>query len=321
MHSGYRVTDDLARQLGRVVVVYGGESAEREVSLKSGQAVLNALVAAGVDAIGLDLTGTTLSTLLDGNFDRVFIALHGRGGEDGALQGMLEWIGLPYTGSGVMASALAMDKLRTKQIWQSMGLPTPAYAEVRGEADTLALIEKLGTPLCVKPANEGSSIGVFKVHTLEELDDALLKAARHDESVLVEQWIQGPEYTVGVLAGEAMPVIGLQAHNEFYDYDAKYVSDDTEYLLPSGLCDADEEAMKKLALDAFRAIGCEGWGRVDVMLDSNARPFLLEVNTVPGMTDHSLVPMAAAHTGMSFDELVVTLLVQTLPARQEVEHA
>ncbi|MFA5678279.1 MAG: D-alanine--D-alanine ligase [Pseudomonas sp.] len=293
---------------GRVAVLYGGTSAEREVSLKSGAAVLAALQGAGVDAFGIDAGADLPERLIAERPDRVFIALHGRGGEDGSLQGMLECLQIPYTGSGVMASALGMDKLRTKQVWQSIGLPTPAYAVLRDESECAAVVEQLGTPLIIKPIHEGSSIGMAKVHSLAELQSAWQEAQKYDDVALVEQWITGAEFTVGILDRKALPAIRLSTPNTFYDYQAKYLASDTQYQCPCGLSEEREAELADLCLRAFDAVGCRGWGRVDVMQDSDGSFYLLEVNTAPGMTDHSLVPMAAAAAGLNFTDLVLAIL-------------
>ncbi|MAG64411.1 MAG: D-alanine--D-alanine ligase [Pseudomonadales bacterium] len=297
---------------GRVAVLFGGSSAERAVSLKSGAAVLAALQAAGVDAYGIDAGPQLAEQLLNERPDRVFIALHGRGGEDGSLQGLLESLLIPYTGSGVMASAIGMDKLRTKQIWQSLGLPTPAYAMLRDGGQCAEIVERLGTPLIIKPLHEGSSIGMAKADSLQQLQDAWQGAQSYDSEALVEQWIQGAEFTVAVLDGQALPPIRLRTPHTFYDYEAKYQANDTQYLCPCGLPTEQEEQLKALSLRAFEAVGCKGWGRVDVMQDEQGNFYLLEVNTVPGMTDHSLVPMAAKATGLSFGDLVLAILAGTL---------
>lgn len=297
-----------AASFGRVAVLYGGRSAEREVSLKSGRAVLEALQGAGVNAFGIDAGEDLAQRLLSEKPDHVFIALHGRGGEDGSLQGLLESLQLPYTGSSVMASALGMDKLRTKLVWRGVGLPTPAWAVLEESSDCQAIIDQLGLPLIVKPIHEGSSIGMARVETLEQLREAWDNARRYDSQVLVEQWITGAEFTVAILDGRALPAIRLQTSHSFYDYDAKYLANDTRYLCPCGL-DAEREAeLAQLCLAAFEAVGCRGWGRVDVMQDAQGNFQLLEVNTVPGMTDHSLVPMAARAAGMDFTQLVLAIL-------------
>ena len=296
------------KELGRVAVLFGGRSAERAVSLKSGKAVLDALLAAGVDAYGIDAGNDLAQQLISNRPDRVFIALHGRGGEDGSLQGLLECLQLPYTGSGVMASALGMDKLRTKLVWQSMGLPTPAYAVLRSEQDCSGIVESLGTPLIVKPIHEGSSIGMAKVDSLADLQQAWLSARQYDDLALVEQWITGAEFTVAILDGKALPAIRLRTSHSFYDYEAKYLTNDTQYICPCGLSPETEARLGEMCLQAFNAVGCKGWGRVDVMQDQSGNFYLLEVNTVPGMTDHSLVPMAASAAGMTFTDLVLAIL-------------
>jgi D-alanine-D-alanine ligase len=299
------------RPFGKVAVLYGGWSAEREVSLKSGQAVLTALQARGVDAHGIDAGHDVVERLKAGGFDRAFIVMHGRGGEDGVIQGALELIGLPYTGSGVLASALGMDKLRTKQLWLGAGLPTPAFCVLESMADAEAAGRELALPLMVKPALEGSSIGMSKVWQASELAAAFTKAAAFGP-VLAEQFIAGSEYTVAILGERALPPIRLETSHDFYDFDAKYIANDTRYHCPCGLPPTAEEELKALALAAFRAVGARGWGRVDVMRDAEGRFWLLEINTVPGMTDHSLVPMAARADGMDFEALVLAILATTL---------
>lgn len=303
------------RAFGRVAVLYGGKSAEREVSLKSGAMVLQALQSAGVDAFGIDVGDDLLERLTHEKIDRAFIILHGRGGEDGTMQGLLEIAGIPYTGSGVLASALAMDKLRTKRVWLSLGLPTPDHAVLGSEADCRVAAEKLGFPLIVKPANEGSSIGMAKVSSVEELIAAWEGAAKYDSQVLVEQWISGPEFTIAVLRGEVLPPIRLGTPHTFYDYDAKYLASDTQYQIPCGLDAAKEAELKDLTARACDALGIQGWGRADVMQDAEGRFWLLEVNTAPGMTDHSLVPMAARAAGLDFQQLVLAILADSVEAR------
>ncbi|MFC3153536.1 D-alanine--D-alanine ligase [Litoribrevibacter euphylliae] len=296
---------------GKVAVLYGGSSAERDVSLKSGGAVCEALKQAGVDFDAIDAVDDWIVRLVQGNYDRVFNALHGRGGEDGKVQGVLESLGLPYTGSGVTASAIAMDKELTKHIWVGNGISTPEYMVVSENVSAAEIVSQLGLPVIVKPAHEGSSIGMSKAHSEAELVDAIEKAKALDSSVLVEKWITGNEYTIAILNGEALPVIKLETDHSFYDYDAKYLANDTRYLLPCGLEQAEEQALQDMALTAFKAVGCEGWGRVDAMQDAASGKFyLLEVNTVPGMTDHSLVPMAASARGMDFKALVLDVLAQ-----------
>lgn len=300
---------------GRVAVLFGGKSAERDVSLKSGNAVLSALQGAGVDAFGIDVGDDVLERLLNEKIDRAFIVLHGRGGEDGSMQGLLECAGIPYTGSGILASALAMDKLRTKQVWQSLGLSTPRHAVLASADDCRRAAAELGFPLIVKPAHEGSSIGMAKVADVESLIAAWQDAAVYDSQVLVEQWIHGPEFTIAMLRGNVLPPIALGTSHSFYDYDAKYLADDTQYRVPCGL-DADKEAeLKALTAKACEAVGTQGWARADVMQDAEGRFWLLEVNTVPGMTDHSLVPMAALAAGLDFQQLVLAILADSVEAR------
>lgn len=302
------------KAFGRVAVLYGGTSAEREVSLNSGIMVLESLRSAGVDAFGIDVGPDILSRLQSEQIDRAFIVLHGRGGEDGSMQGLLEVAGIPYTGSGILASALAMDKLKTKQVWTSLGIPTPRHAVLGSESDCRSAAKELGFPLIVKPAHEGSSIGMAKVNDVEGLIGAWRDARGYDAQVLVEQWIQGPEYTVSMLRGEMLPPIALGTPHIFYDYDAKYLASDTQYRIPCGL-DADKEAeLKALCARACEAVGVRGWGRVDVMQDAEGDFWLLEVNTAPGMTDHSLVPMAARAAGIEFPELVVAILSDSVEA-------
>ncbi|XLX41337.1 D-alanine--D-alanine ligase [Ectopseudomonas mendocina] len=303
------------KAFGRVAVLFGGKSAEREVSLKSGNAVLSALQAAGVDAFGIDVGDDFLARLNSEKIDRAFIVLHGRGGEDGSMQGLLECAGIPYTGSGILASALAMDKLRTKQVWHSLGLPTPRHAVLTSQADCEAAATELGFPLIVKPAHEGSSIGMAKVESVEALVAAWQDAARYDSQVLVEQWIAGPEYTIAVLRGEVLPPIGLGTPHTFYDYDAKYLAEDTQYRIPCGLSPEKEAELKALTARACEAVGTQSWARADVMQDASGQFWLLEVNTVPGMTDHSLVPMAARAAGLDFQQLVLAILADSVEAR------
>ncbi|HET9700200.1 MAG TPA: D-alanine--D-alanine ligase [Burkholderiales bacterium] len=288
----------------------GGRSAEREISLKSGTAVLAGLRARGVDAHAFDPRDRALEELRSERFSRVFIALHGRYGEDGTVQGALELMGIPYTGSGVLGSALAMDKLRSKMLWQAAGIGCAPHvcAEAGSPPDFAAVIAALGLPLMVKPANEGSSIGMSKVVRAEELAPAFALAARYDRVILIEQFIEGVELTAGILGDETLPLIRLETPRVFYDYQAKYFADDTRYLCPCGLAPELERAIQARALEAFRLLGCGGWGRVDLILGNDGVPRFLEVNTAPGMTDHSLVPMAARARGMSFEDLVVRIL-------------
>lgn len=296
------------KNFGKVAVLYGGRSAEREVSLKSGAAVLAALLRSGVDAHAFDPAVQELQALRSEGFDRVFIALHGRFGEDGTVQGALELMGIPYTGSGVMASALAMDKWRSKLVWQAGSLPVPQYELLDADSDFDAVTRKLGLPLFVKPANEGSSVGITKVKQASELRAAYQEAAKHDKLVIAESFVGGGEYTVAILGKEALPVIKIEPANEFYDYEAKYLRDDTRYLCPAGLPPEKEAQVRQLALRAFALLGGASWGRVDFLMDEAGNPYLLEANTSPGMTDHSLVPMAARQAGISFEQLVVKIL-------------
>ena len=293
---------------GKVAVLLGGKSAERAVSLKGGSMVLHALRRRGADAHPFDPAEQRLDALLDERFDRAFIALHGRFGEDGTVQGVLEWLGIPYTGSGVLASALAMDKVRAKLLWQANGLPTPPYEVLDAGTDFGAVARRLGLPLMVKPVNEGSSIGMSKVRAAGALEEAYTLAVNFDRSVIAEKFIEGTELTCGVLGDESLPLIRLETPRDFYDYEAKYVADDTRYILPCGLPADKERALQRMCLAAFRALGCRGWGRVDLMLDRTGDPHLLEVNTSPGMTDHSLVPMAARAIGLSYEDLCVRIL-------------
>lgn len=303
MSTQYALTDS-----SRVVVVYGGSSAEREVSLKSGGAVLEALKRQNINAQGYDLRDKGLAGLEALAPSVVFIALHGRGGEDGTLQGALELLNIPYTGSGVLASALGMDKQRTKQVWQAAGLPTPESIMLTAEADWDAVVAALGLPMIVKPVHEGSTLGISIVKTREALEAAFHEAAQFDTRVMAERFVVGDEYTVALLDGQVLPAIRVEVPGGFYDFEAKYVSNTTQYHLPCGLAADDEAQLATLCRQAFAAIGCEGWGRVDVMRDENGQFWLLEVNTVPGMTDHSLVPQAAAYAGIGFDDLVIQIL-------------
>jgi len=296
------------KSFGKVAVLFGGRSAEREVSLKSGAAVLAALLRSGVDAHAFDPATANLQSLADEKFDCAFIALHGRYGEDGTVQGALELLGIPYTGSGVLASALAMDKWRSKLVWQAAQLPVPDYVLLNEESDWKSVIENLGLPMFVKPANEGSSVGISKVKMADKLPAAYREAARYDKLVLAESFVGGGEYTVAILDGRALPVIKIEPANEFYDYEAKYLSDETRYLCPSGLTLAREMEVQQLGERAFSLIGGMGWGRVDFLMSAGGQPYLLEANTSPGMTDHSLVPMAARSAGIGFDQLVLRIL-------------
>lgn len=302
------MTQNNQPNIGKVAVLYGGNSAEREVSLNSGSAVYDALIESGIDTVKIDTKDNLIAQLNEYKFDVAFIALHGLGGEDGTIQGLLEFYGLPYTGSGVKASAICMDKWRTKLIWMGLELPTPKFVK----ADSIEMLKEfsddVGFPVMVKPALEGSSIGISKAKALEELDQSFLAAASTGSPVLAEQFITGKEFTVAVLGERALPAIQLKPANDFYDYDAKYLQDDTEYLVPCGLSKLKENELQALAVKAYEAVDCEGWGRVDFMQDENEKFWLIEVNTVPGMTDHSLVPMAAKAEGITFPDLVLEIL-------------
>jgi len=295
-------------KFGKVAVLLGGKSAEREVSLKSGGMVLAALRKKGVDAHPFDPKEKDLLELVKERFQRVFIALHGGFGEDGTVQGVLEWLGIPYTGSGVLASALAMDKVRTKRLWAAEGLPTAAYAVLGRDTNLKAVAKKLGVPLFVKPASEGSSVGMTKVKKAGDLEEAYALAVNYDPVVIAEKFIDGAELTVAVLGERVLPIIRIETPREFYDYEAKYIANDTRYLIPCGVAEKKEKELQAICLKAFRSLGCRGWGRVDLMLDKRGRPYLLEVNTSPGMTDHSLVPMAARAVGISYEDLCVQVL-------------
>ncbi|HCO5014523.1 D-alanine--D-alanine ligase [Escherichia fergusonii] len=299
----------------KIAVLLGGTSAEREVSLNSGAAVLAGLREGGVEAYPVDPKDVDVAQLKSMGFQKVFIALHGRGGEDGTLQGMLELLGLPYTGSGVMASAISMDKLRSKLLWQGAGLPVAPWVAItrtefeKGLSDEVVKqISALGLPLIVKPSREGSSVGMSKVVAENSVENALKLAFQHDDEVLVEKWLSGPEFTVAILGEEILPSIRIQPAGTFYDYEAKYLSDETQYFCPSGLEAEQESILKSLVQKAWTTLGCKGWGRIDVMLDDDGQFYLLEANTSPGMTSHSLVPMAARQAGMSFSQLVVRIL-------------
>ena len=294
---------------GKVAVLMGGKSAEREISLMSGGGVLKALRSKGVDAHEFDPSKRDLADLRREGFARCFIALHGRGGEDGTLQGGLECLGIPYTGSGVLGSAIAMDKWRTKMIWLANGLPTPRYRMLSAHDDWDAVARDLGLPLIVKPANEGSTLGLTKVTDAAQLPAAYeLAAKKFHDMALAEQFIDGPEFTASILGETALPLIRIEAPQGNYDYQNKYFTDDTKYHCPCGLPAAEEQALQALAVRAFRLVGCSGWGRVDLMLDRSGNPSLLEVNTSPGMTGHSLVPMAARQVGIAYEDLCVKVL-------------
>jgi D-alanine-D-alanine ligase len=293
---------------GKVAVLLGGTSAEREVSLKSGSMVLEALRAKGVEAHPFDPAERPVEDLRREGFQRAFIALHGRYGEDGTVQGALELLKIPYTGSGVLASALAMDKLRSKLVWRGAGVSTPAYELLKADTEAAALAERLGLPLMIKPASEGSSIGIAKVEREEEIIPAYREAVKHDPVVIAERFIEGAELTAAILDDTPLPLIRLETPRNFYDYEAKYKSSDTRYLIPCGLPPETERSVQAEALRAYQVLGCRGWGRVDIMLDREGTPYFLEVNTSPGMTDHSLVPMAAKHAGMSYGDLCLRIL-------------
>lgn len=299
-------------KFGKVAVLLGGKSAERQVSLNSGQAVLDALLRSGVNAEAFDPLTRSVTELVQ--YDRAFIVLHGRGGEDGQIQGVLDWLNIPYTGTGVQGSAIGMDKVKTKQIWQGSDLPTAPYRLITPQSDFAQVAQDLKLPVIIKPVHEGSSIGMSKVEKIEDFAEALSKATTHDSVVMAEAWITGAEYTVVILNGEALPVIRLEPPKDvaFYDYEAKYNRNDTTYGIPSGLSEREEQNLQALALRAFQAVGASGWGRIDAMKDEHGHFWLLEVNTVPGMTDHSLVPKAAQAVGYSFDQLCVNILEQTL---------
>jgi D-alanine-D-alanine ligase len=315
------ISDTLKKQLGRVGVLFGGLSAEREISLQSGAAVIAALVEAGVEHVAIDVGDNIIADIQAANIDRAFLILHGPGGEDGRIQALLEFLNIPYTGSDVASSALAMDKLRTKQLWRGVdingqqGLSTPEFAVLTQGSNFANVLASLGGEVMVKPANEGSSIGMSRVNTATDLEIAFQKAAHYQGSVLVERLIVGAEYTVAILDGEALPPIKLETDHTFYDFNAKYIAEDTRYLCPCGLSAEKEQELKTLALNAFNTVGCRGWGRVDVMADAQQHFYLLEVNTAPGMTSHSLVPMAAKAVGLSFAELVLTVLRASLAVK------
>lgn len=286
----------------------GGMSAEREISLQSGKAVLTALLENGIDAHAVDVGEDVIHQLISGGYDRVFNMLHGRMGEDGVIQGALELLGLPYTGSGVLASALGMDKLRSKEIWIANGLPTPAYVLADKFTAIEEIMDSLELPVIIKPLREGSSIGMSKVVAADQLEPALKNALQYDDRALIEAWVEGDEYTAAILCDQALPLIRLEVANDFYDYEAKYLSNETRYHCPCGLDDDSEFQIKELAQKAFEAVGAEGWGRVDMMRNERGEVFLIEINTLPGMTDHSLVPMAAKEAGMEFNDLVLKIL-------------
>jgi len=297
-----------ANEFGKVAVLMGGRSAEREISLKSGNAVLEALVQQGVDAHKVDVNSAVSEPLQSGGFDRAFIVLHGRGGEDGEVQAILASLNIPYTGSNITGAVLSMNKMLSKQIWLQQDLPTAEFEQVDAASNAENIVKNLGLPLIVKPVNEGSSIGMTKVKSVDELAKAIKLATEFDAEVIAERWIEGEEYTVAILRHVALPAIQLKTPNEFYDFDAKYQANTTEYLCPCGLNEQDEQLCKDIALQAFNALRMTGWGRVDFMRDEAGQFYLLEANSVPGMTDHSLVPMAAKQAGISFEELVWQIL-------------
>jgi len=297
-----------ASEFGRVAVLMGGRSAEREISLKSGQAVLEALLAQGIDAHKVDAEVGVSEQLRAGNFDRAFVILHGRGGEDGEIQGVLQALDLPYTGSDITAAVLSMNKNLSKQLWLHEGLSTAEFEQVTTNSDIDELVSKLGLPIIIKPVNEGSSIGMTKVKSAEDLKSAIKFATEFDAEVIAERWITGEEYTVAILGNKALPVIQLKTPNEFYDFEAKYQSNTTEYLCPCDLNEKDEQECQQIALQAFEGLRMSGWGRVDFMRDESGQFYLIEANSIPGMTDHSLVPMAAKQAGLDFEQLVWTIL-------------
>ncbi len=317
-----RVPEYQAFDFGKVAVLMGGESAERTISLESGKAVHTALCNAGIDAHAIDFDKSGFQKLLNNDFDRVFIALHGRGGEDGTIQGALESTGLPYTGSNVMSSALAMDKIRSKAIWRDSGLPTPDVVELNQSSNWEQIAEQLKLPIMVKPVREGSSVGACKVTQVDDLFSAWQQAIKFDDRVMAESWIEGKEYTVSILGKTVLPMIKLETKRDFYDYQAKYEDDDTKYICPCELDENTERDLGELALKANNLLGVSGWSRVDLMIDSSNQRWLIEVNTVPGMTSHSLVPMAAKQAGLSFEQLAVQILATSLeiPVFKELEN-
>jgi len=318
-HLDTRQIVGTAAEFGRVAVMLGGDSSEREVSLDTGAAVLQALQSKGVDAHAWDPAEKSMSEFANAGFDRVWIALHGPGGEDGALQGALQWLHMPYTGSGVMASAIAMDKVRSKHLFCAAGIPTPEYAVVKTQADASVAAEQIGFPLIIKPSGQGSSVGMSKVFDRGELNHAVDVALQYGDTALLERCINGDEFTVGVLQGHALPSIRIVTPRVFYDYRAKYESDRTEYVCKGTASDAEEQSYSQLAVAAFNELGCTGWGRVDFMTGADGQPLVLEVNTVPGMTSHSLVPMAARKDGINFEELCWRILETSFSAEQRAD--
>ena len=301
-----------SHNFGRVAVLMGGRSAEREISLNSGEAVLTALLNQSIDAYKVDVEHHVAEQLTAGKFDHAFIVLHGRGGEDGEIQAVLQSLNIPYTGSDITGAVLSMNKMISKQVWLQQNLPTAAFERVTVNTDIDALVAKLDLPLIIKPVNEGSSIGMSKVNNADDLTEAIKVATEFDAEVIAERWIEGEEYTVAILGDTALPVIQLKTPHEFYDFEAKYQSNTTEYLCPCGLSEQDERACQNIAKHAFRALRMSGWGRIDFMRDQAGQFYLLEANSVPGMTDHSLVPMAAKQAGLSFDDLVLQILKQSM---------
>lgn len=307
------------KEYGKVAVLMGGTSAEREMSLQSGKSVLAALLNKGVDAYAVDAAHDAIYTLQQGDYNRVFNMLHGRGGEDGVIQGALEMIGLPYTGSGVLASALGMNKLRTKEIWKANELPTPEFLRLSRKSDIPRVVEKLGLPVMVKPAREGSSIGVAKANSADDVDRAWRDALEFDDIVIAERFVRGGEYTIGIVGRNALPIIRVETPSGFFDYHAKRAANPANYFCPSGLDTAREESYKNLALKAFEALGAKGWARVDMMADEQGKPWLIEINTLPGMSDQDLIPMAAKAAGIEYDDLVLSILESSAADQDEGE--
>lgn len=305
------------KEFGKVVVLMGGNSAEREISLVTGNNIVAALKNYGIDVVPLDVQDDVIAQLIKLKPSRAFIALHGPGGEDGSIQGLLEYMGIPYTGSSLAACAVTLEKTLTKLIWLSVGIPTPRFRIVADIEAAIAVMQDFGLPLCVKPTNDGSSVGVTKVTVPEQLTDAFNKAYAFNQSVMIEPWIEGAEYTVGILGDTPLPVIQIQTPRTFYDFEAKYNEDSTRYLCPSGLPPQQEKELQTLSLRAFQVLGCSGWGRVDLVADRSGNYYFLEVNTVPGMTDHSLVPKAAAAIDLSFEDVVIEILSYTLTKHNE----
>lgn len=291
-----------------VAVLMGGNSAERDISLKTGRNVLAALQRSGVNAVGIDVGADITDQLRKQPIERAFIALHGKGGEDGTIQGMLEMLEIPYTGSGVMASALTLNKVITKTIWSAYNIPTPDYRVIDQQTQPQTLVDELGLPLCIKPIADGSTLGVTKVKSVEDIPQAIELASQFNGGVMAERWIQGRELTIGILDGQALPILEIITKREFYDYQAKYESDDNQYIVPDDFSPELVNLLQGLAVKAFKITGCSGWGRVDILLDQENLPWLIDLNTIPGMTEHSLVPKAAQHIGLSFDDVVMKIL-------------